>query len=134
MSTQIVEPVPKIPADLRLLPAATGSWLGALAGGLLVAVAAWPVAAGLLVLALWSRRRPALAVGLLMVATGMAVASIGRLARTTGPVADLARRAGIGHVELTISSDPQRLPAVAHLPPAVLIQAQVRRLDTNGQR
>ncbi len=74
------------------------------------------------------------AVGLLMLAAGLTVASIGRQVRTTGPVAELARSAGIGHVELTISSDPQRLTPVPHLPPGVLIEAQLRVLDTHGRR
>ncbi len=75
-----------------------------------------------------------MAVGLLMLAAGLTVAAIGRQVRTTGPVAALARAGGIGHVELTISSDPQRLAPVPHLPPGVLIQAQLRVLDTHGHR
>jgi competence protein ComEC len=134
MTVTAVEAVPKPPPDLRLLPAAAGAWVGVLAGSALVPAASWCVAGGLVALAGWSRRRPAVAVVLIMLATGVTVACIGRQSRATGIVADMARRAGIAGVELTVTSDPQPLPAQPHLPPGVLIPAKLRSIDANGRR
>jgi competence protein ComEC len=72
------------------------------------------------------------AVGLIMLAAGLTVASIGRMARTSGAIADLAHRGVKAHVELAISSDPQPLPPRPHLPATVLIQAQLRRFQVAG--
>jgi competence protein ComEC len=62
------------------------------------------------------------------------VAAIGRESRRSGPVADLARRSGVAHVELTLSGDPQPLPPQPHLPPSVIVSAKVRLLDAGGRR
>jgi competence protein ComEC len=134
VTASVTEAVPKAPPDLRLLPAAAGAWLGAIAGNVLVPVTSWWVAGGLVALAAWSRRRAAVAVLLIMLAAGVIVAAIGRQSRTTGVVADLARRAGVGRAELTVTSDPQPLPVQPHLPPGVLIQAKIRAIDTNRRR
>lgn len=125
---------PKPRPDLRLLPAAAGSWVGALAGSASAPLLSWCLGGVLLLLGMWLRRRCGLLVGLIMLAAGLTVASIGRLTRTSGPVTDLARRGGDAHVELAISTDPQPLPAQPHLPPGVVIQAQLRRLDADGRR
>jgi competence protein ComEC len=60
----------------------------------------------------------------------MFVASVGRASLTHGPTADLARRGGAAHVELTVSGDPQALPRKPHLPPEVVLHARLRALET----
>ncbi|MCW2545703.1 MAG: internalization-related competence protein ComEC/Rec2 [Mycobacterium sp.] len=137
--TTLQEAAPKPPPDLRLLAAAIGSWIGALAGSRVPLVACWSIVAVGLVGAWVSGwrggvSRRVLAVGLVVLACGVSVAAIGRESRRTGPVADLARRSGVAHVEMTLSGDPQPLPLQAHLPPSVIVSAKVRLLDAGGQR
>jgi competence protein ComEC len=128
------EPPPQIPADLRLLPAAGGSWLGDVFAGVLpLRICWWLAAAALLVGALVVRRRPAAAVALVLMAAALSITSIGRQSRASGPVADLARRGGVRHIELTVSSDPQLLPARPHLDRSVIVLGEVRRLDVDGR-
>jgi competence protein ComEC len=102
-------------------------------------VLCWLLVGSLLLGGLISSRRStfgrrALALGLVLLAGGLAVAAVGREARRSGPVADLARRAGVGHVELTLSGDPRPLPAIPHVPPSVLVEAKIRELDVGGRR
>jgi competence protein ComEC len=137
--TTLQEAAPKPPPDLRLLAAATGSWIGALAGGRLPLVACWSIVAVGLVGAWVSGwrggvSRRALAVGLVVLACGVSVAAIGRESRRSGPVAELARRSGVAHVEMTLSGDPQPLPLQPHLPPSVIVSAKIRLLDAGGRR
>ena len=110
-----------------------------LVAGVVPLTACWWALGVVVAAALWGARRQGalwrvLTVGLVLLAAGITVAAVGRLSRTSGPVADLARKGGIAHVELSITSDPQRLPAVPHLPPSVLIQADLRQLDASGLR
>ncbi len=126
--------VPKAPPDLRLGSAALGAWVGALAGGLLTPLVCWPIAGCLLAAAGWARRTSALAIGLVLLAAGLFVASLGRLSLTSGPVAVLARQGSAAHVELTVTTDPQALPAVPHLPPEVEVKARLRSLEVSGRR
>ncbi len=128
------EAAPKPPPDLRLLSVAVGAWLGVLMASVFVASVAWILAACVLVAAGLFRRRTALAVGLVMLAAGLAVAGIGRHSRASGPLAELARRGGVAQVELSLSSDPQPLPLQPHSPPGVVLQAQLRLLHTGGRR
>jgi competence protein ComEC len=132
------EPAPKAPADLRLLGTAAGSWVGALAGGWAPLVICWSfVAVGLVAAGLSGWRgvaRRALAIGFIMLACGIAVAAVGREARRSGPVAQLARHSGVAQVELTLSDDPRPLPITPHVPPSVLVTARVRKLDAGGRR
>lgn len=132
------EAAPKPPPDLRLFAAATGSWAGALAGGRFPLVACWVLIPTGLIVALmvgWRKgvARRAVAVGLVLLACALVVAAVGRQSRRVGPVADLAKRAGVARVELSLSGDPMPLPAVPHVPPAVLITAQIRRIDVGGR-
>ena len=133
------EAAPKPPPDLRLLGAAAGSWIGALGGGRLPLLACWLLVGAALcggVCAGWrgSLRRRAIAIGLILLAAGFAVAAVGREAHRSGPVADLARRSGVAHVELTLSDDPRPLPITPHVPPSVLISAKIKLLDADGRR
>lgn len=125
---------PKAPPDLRLGSAAFGAWTGAIAGGSLPPGVCWPTAGCLLALAAWARRTVALAMGFALLAAGLFVASLGRATLTHGPVADLARQGAAAHVELTVSTDPQALPPVAHLPPEVEVKARLRLLEASGHR
>ena len=138
MSTAVaVRPVAgasKAPPDLRLCGSAVGAWIGAIAGRLLTPLVCWPIVACLVALALLKRRSAALAAGLGLVAAGMFVASVGRASLTHGPAADLARRGGAAHVELTVSSDPQTLPRKPHLPPEVVLHARLRMFETTKGR
>ena len=125
---------PKAPPDLRLASAAFGAWMGVLAGGFLTPAVCWPIAGALLALAGWARRTAVLATGLALLAAGLFVASLARTSLSHGPVAALARQGSAARVELSVSSDPQALPPVAHLPPAVQLRARLRVLETSGRR
>jgi competence protein ComEC len=125
---------PKVPPDLRLGPAAFGAWTGVLVGGFMTPAFCWPMAGCLLAVAGWARRTAAVAMGLALLAAGLFVASLERASLSRGPVAELARQGSPAHVELIISTDPQGLPPVPHLPPAVEVQARLRVLATSGRR
>jgi competence protein ComEC len=137
--TLVQEPAPKPPPDMRLLSAAAGSWIGALLGGRLPLLGCWLLLGAVLTAVLvigrrGSMARRALAISLILLAAGIAVAAIGREARRSGPLADLARRSGVAHVELTLSGDPKPLPITPHVPPSVLINASVKLVDVSGRR
>jgi competence protein ComEC len=125
---------PKAPPDLRLGPAAFGAWAGALVGELLSPAVCWPTAGCLLALAVAARRNAAFGTGLALLAAGLFVASLGRATLSRGPIADLARQGSAAHVELTVSTDPQPLPAVPHLPPEIEVQARLRVVEVAGRR
>ncbi len=127
---QLAGEAPKAPPDLRLASAAGGAWAGVIAGGLLPRLIGLPLAASFVVLAGLARRSAALAVGLIMVAAGTFVASERVAALGHGPVAELARRGGAAHVQLTVTGDPQALPPKAHLPPEVVLHARLLALET----
>ena len=127
------EPPPLPLADLRLLSAAAGSWVGALGGSVLPLVVCWWISACALVAAVLTHRRRTAAIGLTLLMGGLVVTAIGRHSRLTGPVGVLAAREGAGHVELTVRSDPQPLPPQPHLPPEVIFRADVRRVEAAGK-
>jgi competence protein ComEC len=137
--TVATEAAPKPPPDARLLSAGAGSWIGALSGGRLPLTGCWILLGATLAAALaagWrgSMVRRTLAIGLILLAAGIAVAAIGRESRRSGPVADLARHSGVAHVELTLSGDPKPLPITPHVPASVLISASVKLVDVGGRR
>jgi competence protein ComEC len=134
VGARAVGEAPKAPPDLRLGSAAFGAWSGALIGAFLTPVVSWPIAGVLLALAGLARRTAALAIGLAVLAAGLFVASLGRAVLSQGAVADLARQGSPAQVELTVSSDPQALPLVPHLPPEIQMKARLRVLETSRGR
>jgi competence protein ComEC len=137
--TLVQEAAPKPPPDMRLLSAGAGSWIGALIGGRLPLMGCWLLLGAVLTAVLvvgWrgSLLRRTLSVGLILLAAGLAVAAIGREARLRGPLADVARRSGVAHVELMLSGDPKPLPITPHVPSSVLINASVKLIDVGGRR
>ncbi len=81
-----------------------------------------------------ARRSATLVAGLALLAAGVLVAAVGRASLTHGPVSELARRGAAAHVEITVSGDPQPLPPKPHLPPAVVLRARLRAVETAKQR
>ncbi|WP_328871326.1 ComEC/Rec2 family competence protein [Streptomyces sp. NBC_00287] len=131
------------PTDLRLVPPALAAW--ATAALTLNAPAGWGVAVvavalGLGVALLWVRRlaRPRVPVAavLLCVAAGAASAGLHGADLRRGPVPELARQYATVTAEVELTSDPRltrpRVRGDRTTPTAVLINAEVRRVEAEG--
>ncbi|MFF3345251.1 ComEC/Rec2 family competence protein [Streptomyces sp. NPDC002779] len=132
------------PTDLRLVPPALAAW--ATAALMLTAPAGWSaavvaVALCAAVVLLWARR-PArtgvpVAAVLLCVAAATASAGLHGADLRRGPVPELAREYATVTAEVELTSDPRltrpRVSGDRTRPPAVLVNAQVRRVAAEGR-
>ncbi len=126
---------PKPPPDLRLFLAACASWLGAVAGSVASPAISWIVAASLLLLCLPRRLPRSVAIPLVLLATALTVAAVGRHSRTSGPLAQLASRGGVATAVVAVTADPQLLPQQQpHAPPSVLVAARLQSVLAAGGR
>ncbi|MDT9700055.1 ComEC/Rec2 family competence protein [Streptomyces sp. P17] len=131
------------PTDLRLVPPALAAW--ATAALTLDAPAGWgvgvvAVALGLGVALLWVRplARPRVAVAAVLLCAAAAAASAGLHGADLrrGPVPELARQYATVTAEVELTSDPRltrpRVRGNRTTPTAVLINAEVRRVEAGG--
>ena len=131
-------------ADLRLVPAASAAWLGALAAGSgrSVPAVALAVAGALLGAAVLLLLRPvaawALVLGAALACGGavLAATTVRAVATGTGVVAALAQDRAVATVDLVVTGDPRVLPSDRFGPAAerVLVRARVHSIDARGHR
>ena len=131
-------------ADLRLVPAASAAWLGALAAGSgrSVPAVALAVAGALLGAAVLLLLRPvaawALVLGAALACGGavLAATTVRAVATGTGVVAALAQDRAVATVDLVVTGDPRVLPSDRFGPAAerVLVRARVHSVDARGHR
>ncbi len=131
-------------ADLRLVPAASAAWLGALAAGpgRSVPAVALAVAGALLGAAVLLLLRPVAAWALVLGATlacggaVLAATTVRAVATGTGVVAALAQDRAVATVDLVVTGDPRVLPSDRFGPAAerVLVRARVHSVDARGHR
>ena len=121
--------------DLRLVPIAVATWVGAWLGTSGLAVGWW-ILVGLapaIGLAAVLRRSAWLAAVLLtlLVAAGLGGLAVHRL--TTGPIADLARGQAVVDLEVEVSADPQ-LREEGSRSPYLVVRTQALTVEGRGAR
>lgn len=128
------------PADLRLVPAAVGAWLGVLAGlhasaggRAVVALVAAALALGGLAIVRSRPGRLAVVVALAAALAGLAGGSARAGAVHDGPVAELAATGARVGVEAVVTSDPAlRVGAAASGEPYVIARLRIERISGRG--
>ena len=124
-----------VPIDLRLVPIAGGSWLGAWLGtsGLLWAWGVAAVCTAALAVIAWRRRSAwVLAVLIALVVTAL-LGGLATYRLTSGPITALARQEAIAVVEVEVTADPQVREAESRSPYAV-VRGRALVVDGRGQR
>ena len=132
-------PIPPLPPDLRLAPAAAAAWLaawvavGAPAAALLAAAPAG--CAGLVLL--HRRRHLVVAAALLCAVTASGAGALRVFSLGQGPISELAQVGAAVTVELVVGSDPRRYPASTRGGPrrsdATLLRARIDRVSARGR-